>query len=119
MAGNKVEGGQGRHRYTIMPSRPLACLLILCTAAMAEEPRIETLADLRAARAALAAKPRRLIANNDGCDALYFPAKTEPTAENFLHRRTTALAGSQVDTVSYCTISSGFSHFTASSLKSE
>jgi len=58
--------------------------------AMAAGHPITTLNDLRAARAEMAAKPRRLIANNDGCDALYFPKEMEPTVQNFLERRTTS-----------------------------
>ena len=71
-----------------------------------------SLQDLRIERARLAGQPRRLIMNNDGCDCLYFPSDQEPTVENFLELRTTALAGTQVDTISYCTISSGFGQFT-------
>lgn len=57
-------------------------------------------------------RQRRVILNNDGCDCLYFPKSQEITPENFLELRTTALAGTHVDTVFYCTISSGFSNFT-------
>ncbi len=71
-----------------------------------------SLEELRETRRELAHRPRRIIANNDGCDALYFPRDTEATVENFLAQRTTGLVGSQVDTIAYCTISSGFSNFT-------
>ncbi len=74
--------------------------------------RITTLAELRAARSKQAHAPRRLIANNDGCDALYYPSDLPVTPEGFLNRRTTGLRGSQVDAVAYCTISSGFGFFT-------
>lgn len=91
----------------------LAVLAAASAPAPAAEPtKLTTLAELRAARTALAAKPRRLIANNDGCDALYFPKDVEPTARNFIDLRTAVLAGSQVSTVSYCSISSGFGFFT-------
>ena len=63
-------------------------------------------------RARLARRPHRLMFDNDGCDALYFPAKLKPTKENFLSIRTTPLPKTQVDTLSYCTISSGFGLFT-------
>ncbi|MDF1859159.1 MAG: family 10 glycosylhydrolase [Verrucomicrobiales bacterium] len=72
----------------------------------------ESLEDLRADRKKLAFQKRRIIANNDGCDCLYFPKSMEATSDNFLALRTAILEGSQVDTISYCTISSGFSHFT-------
>lgn len=71
-----------------------------------------SLEELRAMRSQMAHRPRRIIFNNDGCDALYFPQDREVSVENFLALRTTGLAGSQVDTIAYCTISSGFSNFT-------
>jgi hypothetical protein len=71
-----------------------------------------SLDELRAQRKALAFRERRVLANNDGCDALYFPRDAELTPAAFLDRRTTAMAGTQVGCISYCTISSGFSFFT-------
>lgn len=73
---------------------------------------ISNLKELRAERARLAARPGRLIMNNDGCDCLYFPRKLASTPENFLQQRTTDLAGTQVDSIAYCSISSGFAQFT-------
>ncbi len=84
----------------------------LSAATPTRDAGITSIETLRAARAKLAAAPRRLIANNDGCDCLYFPRDREPTAQNFLKMRTAVLAGSQVGAVSYCTISSGFGFFT-------
>ena len=75
-------------------------------------PRPKDLDALRAQRRELAHRQRRMIFNNDGCDALYFPAKLDVTPENLLARRTTGLLGSQVDSIFYCTISSGFGYFT-------
>lgn len=71
-----------------------------------------TLDQLRELRRAAAHQPRRIVANNDGCDCLYFPRNVELTVQSFLDQRTSGLIGSQVDTISYCTISSGFSFFT-------
>ena len=71
-----------------------------------------SLEELRLERAQRVRRQRRIIANNDGCDCLYFPRDREPTVANLLALRTTALAGTQVDTIAYCTISSGFSNFT-------
>lgn len=70
------------------------------------------LKQLRETRKQLAHKQRRIIFNNDGCDALYLPKDEKLTIEKFLAKRTMPLAGTQVDTISYCTISSGFSFFT-------
>lgn len=96
--------------------KPQLLLLILAAPfvlpAQTTNQAITSLDQLRAARAELTAKPRRLIANNDGCDALYFPADLEPTPQNFLDRRASLLAGSQVGAISYCSISAGFGFFT-------
>ena len=70
------------------------------------------LKQLREVRKQLAHRQRRVIFNNDGCDCLYFPKDKQVTVENFLAQRTTPLAGTQVDAISYCTISSGFGFFT-------
>lgn len=52
---------------------------------------------------------RRIIFNNDGCDIIHGPKKH--TIEAFLARRTSALAGSQVDSIFYCTNAGvGLSH---------
>jgi hypothetical protein len=84
----------------------------LAQPAKAQTGNVTSLEELRAARVRLTEQPRRLIANNDGCDGLYFPRNLEPTAKNFLDRRTAHLAGSEVSSISYCTISSGFGMFT-------
>ena len=73
---------------------------------------VQQIAEHRADRERLARRPHRLMFNNDGCDAAYFPAKRESSVANFLSTRITPLAETQVDTLSYCTISSGFSLFT-------
>ena len=57
------------------------------------------------------ARPRRIMHNNDGCDALYYPKELPLTRENFLAQRISFTAGI-VDTIVYCPISSGFGHFT-------
>ncbi len=55
-------------------------------------------------------RKRRIIFNNDGDDVVY--ECEEATAENLLAQRTTDLLGSQVDSIFYCTWSSGFGLFT-------
>ena len=87
----------------------LAALALSLTACAFSQPVDD---DYARQRKALAFKPRRLILNNDGCDALYFPETEEITKETFLAKRTSPLAGSHVDTVYYCSICSGFSNFT-------
>jgi len=69
-----------------------------------------TLAQLRAGRKRLAQRQRKIIFNNDGCDAVYYCDKATPEA--LLKCRTSDLIGTQVDTISYCTWCSGFGYFT-------
>ena len=102
-------------------SRPaMKPVIVVCVISLlagylpAAEPAQDSpqLQQLRQTRKELAHKQRRVIFNNDGCDCLYFPKKEKVTVENFLAKRTTPLAGTQVDAISYCTISSGFGYFT-------
>ncbi len=100
--------------------RALRCGLLVAVAASsitiggveAQQGGELSLEQLREMRRELAHTPRGIIANNDGCDCLYYPKDLEISVQNFLDRRTTALADSEVSTVAYCTISSGFSNFT-------
>ena len=55
-------------------------------------------------------RKRRIIFNNDGDDVVY--ECNEATPEALLECRTTALVGTHVDSIFYCTWSSGFSYFT-------
>ena len=71
-----------------------------------------SLEDLQQKRSELAQCQRRIIMNNDGCEVLYFPKNEKTTVENFLAKRTTPLAGTQVDAIAFCPTSSGFSFFT-------
>jgi len=71
----------------------------------------ERLAELRSLRRQAAAKRRRLIFNNDGNEPVYL-CRDDVSAEGLLAHRTTPLAGTQVDTIFYCTWSSPFGCFT-------
>ena len=66
--------------------------------------------DMKQLRKEAAHRERRLIFDNDGNEPVYYCE--EATAEELLAKRTTPLAGSPVDTIVYCTWSSGFSYFT-------
>jgi len=68
--------------------------------------------ELRSRRAELAHRARRIIMNNDGCDVLYFPKNERVTRDGLLAKRTAPLAGTQVDSIAFCSTSSGFSYFT-------
>lgn len=67
-------------------------------------------ADHLDARRAAARRRRGIILNNDGNEPVYLIK--EPTADEILAYRTAPFVGSQVDTVFYCTWSSGFGLFT-------
>ncbi len=61
-------------------------------------------------------QPRPVIHNNDGCDAYVYPVNPEFSQEfsipNFLNIRSAGLKGTDVSTISYCSISSSFGQFT-------
>lgn len=69
-----------------------------------------TLDELRAARKKAAHRKRRIVFNNDGNEPVYY--LDEATEEAFLACRTAPLGGTQVDSIFYCTWSSGFGYFT-------
>lgn len=95
---------------------PRSCKLILFAIAFVFAAETISAADkltqeqLIAARQKAADRQRRIILNNDGNEPAYLCKDTTP--EELLKHRTTPLAGSQVDSLWYCTWSSGFSMFT-------
>lgn len=86
-------------------------VLAIAGTAFGQSARV-SVEELRQKRGEMAHRQRRIIMNNDGCDVLYFPKNEKATVEGFLAKRTTPLAGTHVDAIAYCTISSGFSYFT-------
>jgi hypothetical protein len=71
---------------------------------------IASVEELKTLRHQAVERQRRVIFNNDGNEPVYLCKDTTP--EELLKYRTTPLAGSQVDSLFYCTWSSGFSVFT-------
>lgn len=69
-----------------------------------------TIEQLRQMRHKMAQKKRRIIFNNDGCDAYKYPENKHPTAKGLISIRTPAV-DSHVDTISYCTLTSSFGMF--------
>jgi len=65
---------------------------------------------MKALRQKAAARPRRILFNNDGGEPSV--QMKSPSAKELLDLRTSALAGTQVDSIFYCTRSSGFGLFT-------
>lgn len=57
-------------------------------------------------------QPRPVIHNNDGCDAYLYPAERVFSIPSFLDYRSSGLKGSDVSTISYCSIASSFGQFT-------
>ena len=74
--------------------------------------RIGTIEEYRNLRNEKLNSPRNLIHNNDGNDVIYFPMDVRYSVENFLNIRSAGLPGSDVTTLSYTTIASGFGNFT-------
>jgi len=70
-------------------------------------------ADFEAQRAALLAKPRQYIADNDGCDMLYYNTARPITEKAFIDSRIGFVAGTRIDTLVYTPTSAGFGQFTA------
>ena len=75
-----------------------------------EPARPASLDQLKQQRKKAAQRKRRIIFNNDGNEPVYYCKKATPEA--LLDCRTTALVGTQVDSIFYCTWSSGFGMFT-------
>jgi hypothetical protein len=74
--------------------------------------RINSIEKYRELRTEKLNKSRPLIHNNDGCDAIYYPINEKYSLENFLDKRTAGIIGTDVSTISYCPISSGFGNYT-------
>jgi hypothetical protein len=80
------------------------------SAASADEIKIETVAKPNEARQRARDRQRRVIFNNDGGEPVV--EMKSPTVQDFLDCRTTKLAGTQVDSIFYCSRTSGFGVFT-------
>lgn len=101
---------------------PLFTLIVLSLSpwpdggAVAQAPKVTpsgqgaSLEELRRARFETAHRHRRIIFNNDGNEPILYC--DQATAEAVLRPRTLDLANTQVDTIYYCTWSSGFGIFT-------
>ncbi len=88
----------------LLPALLLPVLLLSALFSCSSREDTETAAfDLATARREAAARPRRIIMNNDGNDCRGDIEGEAHTAEALLARRTTPLIGSQVDAIFYCT----------------
>lgn len=100
--------GHRSSQHTCFVSIFVAALL----AAMATDCTLAdtSMDEIRQQRKQAAHRKRRIVMDNDGNEPVYLMKKA--TAKALLDCRTTDLAGTQVDTIVYCTWSSGFSFFT-------
>ena len=73
-------------------------LLLLCLCGLAGGAGA---GDWEEARRAMLERPRRVIYNNDGDDATWWPRNLPVTPENFLARRLRTMEGSRVDSMFY------------------
>lgn len=77
--------------------------IVLILACSAPDQPVEKPFDVEKARKEAAHRKRRIIMNNDGNDCRADREGEPHTAEAMLARRSTPLAGSQVDAIFYCT----------------
>lgn len=90
----------------------MLCSLVLVHGSLvaADEVQPTTATKPNEARQKARDRVRRVLFNNDGGEPVV--EMTTPTAADFLGRRTTKLAGTHVDSIFYCTRTSGFGVFT-------
>ncbi len=86
-------------------------LVLLMTLNAFGETKPKNIDELRLARSQAAGQKRRLIFNNDGNEPVYL-CEDDVSAAGLLKHRTAPLAGTQLDTLFYCTWSSPFGCFT-------
>ena len=83
-----------------MRIKQLFSLLLLATIVVAA-----TADEFETKRQAALNRKRTVIYNTDGCDITYFPKDMKLTKESFLSRRINNTINSDVDTISYCALS--------------
>lgn len=103
-----------------------------CNTEAKKNKPISDIGKYREIRSEFLDKSRPVIHNNDGCDAYLYPLKVNPdytnqprpggtseaqidyefSIQNFLNIRSAGLKGSDVSTISYCSITSSFGQFT-------
>lgn len=88
----------------------VAMVLGITASAFAGESAPVTVDEIKAMRHEAAHKARRIIYDNDGNEPVYYLEKAD--AGELIDKRTRAVVGTQVDTIVYCTWSSGFGLFT-------
>jgi hypothetical protein len=90
----------------------LVFAIFSCTPEEKENESISDIEKYREIRQEFLNKARPVIHNNDGCDAYLYPSDRNFSVSDFLSYRTKGLVGSDVSTISYCSITSSFGQFT-------
>ncbi|MEA3364790.1 MAG: hypothetical protein U9Q79_04035, partial [Candidatus Hydrogenedentes bacterium] len=88
----------------------VAMVLGVTASAFGGEEASVTIDEIKVMRHEAAHKARRIMYDNDGNEPVYYLEKAD--ADELIDKRTRAVVGTQVDTIVYCTWSSGFSMFT-------
>ncbi|WP_176013168.1 hypothetical protein [Victivallis sp. Marseille-Q1083] len=92
--------------WTILAG-PLLGIGILTAAELSDEEWAEL-------RRAAIERERRVIVNNDGCDATEFPEKLPANRENFYRQMLDYAKGCEIDTITYCPFAVGHTLITRS-----
>ena len=99
-----------RHTFARRLSLALGFWCALGGEGLCADPPAQTGAQWEQLRQQAMNRRRRIIFNNDGNEPVYLCRSVSP--DELLECRTRGLAGTQVDSIFYCTWSSGFSLFT-------
>ena len=86
---------------------PLTCLALTCTLLFAMDD-----ATWNAMKRAALDRPREVLYNTDGCDALYYPKDRAVNPEQFKALRFAYTQGTEVSSLLYCPVTAGFCHVT-------
>lgn len=104
----------GRVTFPRIPQKTMKAPLILVLAALLPGILLQAGADMPQTnkdwRRSALERQRRVIFNNDGNDPI--TKSQSVSVKELLRSRTQALAGTQVDVISYCTFCAGFGNFT-------
>lgn len=87
-------------------------MLVGCSYTKTETGRTMSLEEYRELRKLKLNHPRPLIHNNDGNGVIYYPIGNKYSVKNLMDLRSSGLIETDVNTISYCTIASGFGNFT-------
>lgn len=88
------------------------CFYLIPSCSNIEQDKINVIEEYKRLRNEKLNQPRNVIHNNDGNDAVFYPINEKFSIKNLMDKRTSGLIGTDVATISYTTITSGFGNFT-------